>query len=449
MNVDPGGESVGACRLRSGLCLPHAPSPARPPPSTSPSSQWWAPSWRGSRRWGRRRALALKLAAALRHGICLVAGGVCTRGRRAPPASRPASCRRARTASGSAAGAGGAPRPRRRAARGAPLGRVGRGLLHGGGERRRDGRRRPAAASGPRVGARGGAGVQFSPAARGSSRASREAARFVRRWAPGSRSAPRCRVLAGMPDLPPARARRCRSPTRRSTRAARTASSPPRCVLGRATRRRRRGSGRDRADRWSPGRPRRARHLVRPRRPRDRGAPRRAARRRRGPAGDAVLEVTRPRAARRAAGARRGALARRVELPAGAGSLATSGAPARRPGRAPGGLAAASRSRSRSTSPTRPTAARSPAWPKSWRCAFRRATGPTACARSPSAWTPTAPWSAPAARRPRRARRRRRGGARPRRRRRLPPYAGAAGADARVVALAGAALREREDCVSA
>ena len=187
--------------LRGALCLPHAPSPVRPPPSTSRSSQWWASSWRGPRRWGRRRALAAQVASAVqprdlpRRGRGLhAARGARGRG------SRRAWSTRARTASGWAAGvlvvqgSGAADALLVRA----PLGRVGRGVV-----RRR--RRAPGRASalgirlpaGPRIerpttapalcssppGAPGSS--RASPRRRASSAAGRRGSRSVARRAAG------------------------------------------------------------------------------------------------------------------------------------------------------------------------------------------------------------------------------------------------------------------------
>ena len=152
-------------------------------------------------------ALALKLAAALRHGICLRGGrGLHAAARRARRGSRPASSRRARTASGWAAGcwscasvaatrcsssAARTARPRSPSPTAASAGAtVGVGL------------RLPA---GPRVGVRGGAGVQFSAGPHvgvrelrrgGALRAALGAAGVARRG--GARAAP-----PRLPDLPP------------------------------------------------------------------------------------------------------------------------------------------------------------------------------------------------------------------------------------------------------
>jgi hypothetical protein len=130
-------------------------------------------------------ALALKLAAALRHGICRVAGGVCTSGEARAAGLSPCLVQ-ART-------------DRERLGGRMLVVRLGRGdaLLV---ERRSDGSaavsftdgasagatvgvglRLPA---GPRVGARGGAGVQFSSGRTWEFASFAAAARFVRRWAP-------------------------------------------------------------------------------------------------------------------------------------------------------------------------------------------------------------------------------------------------------------------------
>jgi hypothetical protein len=130
-------------------------------------------------------ALALKVAAALRHGICLVAGGVCTSGEARAAGLAPCLVQ-ART-------------DRQRLGGRVLVVRLGRGdaLLV---ERRSDGSaavsftdggsgggtvgvglRLPA---GPRVGVRGGAGLQFSSGRTWEFRTFAEAARFVRRWAP-------------------------------------------------------------------------------------------------------------------------------------------------------------------------------------------------------------------------------------------------------------------------
>ena len=98
------GGRVAGSAPRGGLCLPHAPSPARPPPSTSPSSQSWPPCARGPRRWGRRRRSRRRLAARCGTGSAWWPAGSARRARRAPRGSRRAWCRRARIASGSAAG---------------------------------------------------------------------------------------------------------------------------------------------------------------------------------------------------------------------------------------------------------------------------------------------------------------------------------------------------------
>ena len=86
--------------------------------------------WRGAAAVGSPPALAAKLAGAVRHGICLVAGGVCTprEARAAGLAPCLVHARTDRQRLGGRllpCGSGG-----RRAARGAPLGRLGRGLVH-------------------------------------------------------------------------------------------------------------------------------------------------------------------------------------------------------------------------------------------------------------------------------------------------------------------------------
>ena len=130
-------------------------------------------------------ALAVKLAAALRHGICRVADGVCTAGQARAAGLSPCLVQ-ART-------------DRERLGGRMLVVRLGRGdaLLV---ERRSDGSAAVSftdgasagatvgvglqVPSGPRVGARGGAGVQFSAGRTWEFASFAAAARFVRRWAP-------------------------------------------------------------------------------------------------------------------------------------------------------------------------------------------------------------------------------------------------------------------------
>ena len=150
-------------------------------------------------------ALAVKLAAALRHGICRVADGVCT-ARQARAAGLSPCLVQART-------------DRERLGGRMLVVRLGRGdaLLV---ERRSDGSAAVSftdgasagatvgvglrVPSGPRVGARGGAGVQFSAGRTWEFPSFAAAARFVRRWAPreslGGRGAQP--AAPGLPALP-------------------------------------------------------------------------------------------------------------------------------------------------------------------------------------------------------------------------------------------------------
>ena len=375
-----GGESVGGCRLGRGLCLPHAPSPARPPPSTSPSSQWWAPSWRGPRRWGHRRRSRSSSRRRCATGSAAWRTGCAPRGRRAPRASSPCLVQ-ART-------------DRQRLGGRVLVVRLGRGdaLLV---ERRSDGSAAVSftdgasagatvgvglrVPSGPRIGARGGAGVQFSAGRTWEFASFAAAARFVRRWAPREslggearrllrRACPLCRRPRVAAD---AEARRD-LPRGRGLRRVRRGAAPrgPRVGVGR-----RRG-GRGRADHGPPRRPRRARHLVRPRRRRDRRPPRAPCS---APSRRAAPAMRRSRSRSSTAGpsscgcAPRRAGTATSTCRARPPRSATSPRPcAARPPRRREGAGAASRPRSRSTSPTPPTGARSPAWSTCCACGCDR-----------------------------------------------------------------------------
>ena len=96
------GASFLRARLSAALCLPHALSPARPPPSTSRSSQWCAPWWRGPRRWGRCRRSRRRSRGRSGTGSAWSRVGSARRGRRARPGSAPAWCGCGPTGSGSA-----------------------------------------------------------------------------------------------------------------------------------------------------------------------------------------------------------------------------------------------------------------------------------------------------------------------------------------------------------
>ena len=270
-----GGEIRRTC-LSGGLCLPHAPSPARPPPSTSPSSQWWASSLAGAAAVGSaaRARGAGGGRGAPRH---LPRGGrdLHARARRARPGSRRASSTRARTASGSAAGcwwcgsdaatrcsSSGGPtaRPRSRSptARGAGAS-VGVGLQLPPGRGGDAARRRRRCSSTP------GARWEFPTFA--------AAARFVRRWAP-QRDADGRRALRGL--LPGGERAAAGGRQHLHARAARTASSPRRCAAPAGPRRASSCEGEVGGVVGRRDRPRRARHLVRPRRQREPRPARRA-----------------------------------------------------------------------------------------------------------------------------------------------------------------------------
>ena len=391
-------------------------------------------------------ALAVKLAAALRHGICRVADGVCTAGQARAAGLSPCLVQ-ART-------------DRQRLGGRVLVVRLGRGdaLLV---ERRSDGSaavsftdgasagatvgvglRLP---SGPRVGARGGAGVQFSAGRTWEFPSFAAAARFVRRWAPReSLGGEAVGLLRGACPIcrRPRRRRRCRSPTRPSARAAPTASSPRRCasacaavgagaeeegeaglILGRRVARGGRVTWYDRVDAETAGRLGALLGAVEAR-----------------SAGDASLEVTlehgRPVELRLRAAARWHG---DVDLPGATASLrdvaaTLRGAPAPAPGgrgrrveaevaldltdpanrRALAGVVDVLRLRVRPARLGRPAA-------RAGGAARRRRRGRRA----------------PPARRARGARRRRRGSARARRGRQLPPHAGGSRPRARLVAARG------------
>ena len=121
------------------------------------------------------------------------------------------------------AAAGRAARARRRAARRAPLGRLGRGLLHGRRQRGRDGRRRACRSRAGRASASAaGWACSSTRAGRGSSRPSPRRRASCGAGRRGSRSAARRSGLLrrACPICRHAAARRrCRRPTRPSTRA--------------------------------------------------------------------------------------------------------------------------------------------------------------------------------------------------------------------------------------
>ena len=256
------GRDFSRARLSPALCLPHALSPARPPPSTSRSSQWCAPWWRGPRRWGRCRRSRRRSRGRSSTGSASSRAGSARRARRARPGSGRAWCARARTGSGSAGGCWWCRLGRRRLrCSSAPLGRHGGGLVRGRRSGRRERRDRAAVRRPrPRTARRRG-GLQFTSGRTWEFPTVAAAARFVRRWAPhGDADAASC---AGSCPAAPTR----RRPTRPTRRAARTASrgGASGSRLGdqaSAARPRRRGRG-------PPDRARRARHLVRPRRRRD------------------------------------------------------------------------------------------------------------------------------------------------------------------------------------
>ena len=261
-------------RLWGWLCLPHAPSPARPPPSTSPSSQWWAPSWRGPRRWGRLPGSRRRSWARCGTGSAVVAGGVCT--------------------PGEARAAGFAPclvharADRERLGGRLLVVRLGRGdsLLV---ERRSDGSAAVSFADGGGAGAsvgvglqlpggpgvklRGGGGVQFGSGRTWEFASFDAAARFVRRWA--SHRDPARRAARAAPGRrPPAAARqhvqggrRVRRVRRRRCAAGRRAPSArarPGVVLGRRVGRDGRVTWYDRIDAETAGAARaRARRAAR------------------------------------------------------------------------------------------------------------------------------------------------------------------------------------------
>ena len=328
--------------------------------------------------------IAAQVAGAVRHGICRVAGAICTPGEARAAGLAPCLVH-ARADRERLGGRVLVVKLRRGdcAAGRAPIGRIGGGVVR---RRRRGGRerRRRVAAARPRRDARGSAPACSSPAVgRGSSRPAPQAARFVRRWGKTETLTGEARGLWPGGDEPP--------PPDSSYKEGGAYGELAAALGGRVSRR---GGRRDRCGARPANRARRARHLV------HRIDAEAAAQ-----LGVVLGSLDGHDGVRSSDSRPRSCAGKPVELRVRAAGYAHfDAAPAepaasrRRPRRAPArqstrrraARVGGSRPRSRSTSPTPPTAARCAASCALWSCAVAPADGTRAYARSAAASTPTA-----------------------------------------------------------